>query len=204
MKLVPKVLLLILSAAGVILVTSITIQNAFTNKNARALATSDILVTTGLLEQFVSAGAMEEFSSFVRLVGTSSGDRTGAIHTVALLDGSLRTKLSSGRGSDVVELPAATARRLEESDEPIVTFGRETGEVLWPTRVTASCLECHGDMKPGELGAVLYLRFPLDRLKAIFEECEAGRYAGNAGLSDAVSLTEQSARLAKDLEKKLK
>jgi hypothetical protein len=44
----------------------------------------------------------------------------------------------------------------------------------------------------------------LDRLKGIFEECEAGRYAGNAGLSDAVSLTEQSARLAKDLEKKLK
>ncbi len=44
----------------------------------------------------------------------------------------------------------------------------------------------------------------LDGLKGIFEKCEAGRYAGNAGISDVVSLTEQSVRLAKDLEKKLK
>jgi hypothetical protein len=44
----------------------------------------------------------------------------------------------------------------------------------------------------------------LDRLRAIFEQCEAGCYAGDAGISDAGSLTEESVHLAKDLEKKLK
>ncbi len=44
----------------------------------------------------------------------------------------------------------------------------------------------------------------LDRLKALFETCEAGSYAGNAGISDAASLAAQGVRLSKDLEKKLK
>ncbi len=44
----------------------------------------------------------------------------------------------------------------------------------------------------------------LDRLKGLFERCEAGRYAGNAGRSDGASLAEQGILLAKDLEKKLK
>ncbi|MBW1901535.1 MAG: hypothetical protein JRJ20_07855, partial [Deltaproteobacteria bacterium] len=44
----------------------------------------------------------------------------------------------------------------------------------------------------------------LDRLKAFFETCEAGSYAGNAGISDAASLAEQGVQLSKDLEKKLK
>ncbi len=44
----------------------------------------------------------------------------------------------------------------------------------------------------------------LDRLKALFERCEAGRYAGIAGSSDASSIAEQGILLAKDLEKKLK
>jgi hypothetical protein len=44
----------------------------------------------------------------------------------------------------------------------------------------------------------------LDRLKALFERCEAGRYAGIGGSSDASSMAEQGILLAKDLEKKLK
>jgi hypothetical protein len=44
----------------------------------------------------------------------------------------------------------------------------------------------------------------LDRLKGLFERCEAGRYAGNARRSDEASLAEQGILLAKDLEKKLK
>lgn len=44
----------------------------------------------------------------------------------------------------------------------------------------------------------------LDRLKALFKRCEAGRYAGIAGSSDASSIAEQGILLAKDLEKKLK
>jgi hypothetical protein len=44
----------------------------------------------------------------------------------------------------------------------------------------------------------------LDRLKALFERCEAGRYAGIGGSSDASSVAEQGILLAKDLEKKLK
>jgi hypothetical protein len=44
----------------------------------------------------------------------------------------------------------------------------------------------------------------LDRLKALFERCEAGRYAGIGGSSDASSIAEQGISLAKDLEKKLK
>ncbi len=44
----------------------------------------------------------------------------------------------------------------------------------------------------------------LDRLKALFERCEAGRYAGKGGSSDASLLAEQGILLAKDLEKKLK
>ena len=44
----------------------------------------------------------------------------------------------------------------------------------------------------------------LNRLKALFERCEAGRYAGIGGSSDASSIAEQGILLAKDLEKKLK
>ena len=44
----------------------------------------------------------------------------------------------------------------------------------------------------------------LDRLKGLFERCEAGRYAGNAGRSDGAYLAEQGFLLAKDLEKTLK
>jgi hypothetical protein len=44
----------------------------------------------------------------------------------------------------------------------------------------------------------------LDRLRALFEICEAGSYAGNAGISDAASLAEQGVQLSKDLEAKLK
>jgi hypothetical protein len=44
----------------------------------------------------------------------------------------------------------------------------------------------------------------LDRLKALFERCEADRYAGIGGSSDAFSIAEQGILLAKDLEKKLK
>jgi hypothetical protein len=44
----------------------------------------------------------------------------------------------------------------------------------------------------------------LDRLKALFEKCEAGRYAGITGNSEASSIAEQGILLAKDLEKKLK
>jgi hypothetical protein len=44
----------------------------------------------------------------------------------------------------------------------------------------------------------------LDRLRRLFERCEAGRYAGNAGRSDEASLAEQGILLARDLEKKLK
>ena len=44
----------------------------------------------------------------------------------------------------------------------------------------------------------------LNRLKVLFERCEAGRYAGITGSSDASFLVEQGFLLAKDLEKKLK
>jgi hypothetical protein len=44
----------------------------------------------------------------------------------------------------------------------------------------------------------------LDRLKALFERCEVGRYAGDAGSSGGAALTEQGILLAKDLEKKLR
>lgn len=44
----------------------------------------------------------------------------------------------------------------------------------------------------------------LDRLRALFERCEADRYAGIGGSSDASSIAEQGILLAKDLEKKLK
>ncbi len=44
----------------------------------------------------------------------------------------------------------------------------------------------------------------LERLRILFEKCEAGRYAGTLGISDAVSLAEEAILLAKDLEKKLK
>ncbi|MBN1832332.1 MAG: BatD family protein [Deltaproteobacteria bacterium] len=44
----------------------------------------------------------------------------------------------------------------------------------------------------------------LDRLKALFERCEAGRYAGIGAGSDSSSIVEQGILLAKDLEKKLK
>jgi len=44
----------------------------------------------------------------------------------------------------------------------------------------------------------------LEQLKALFEKCEAGRYAGNAGRTDAVTLTDQSVRMVKELEKKLR
>ena len=44
----------------------------------------------------------------------------------------------------------------------------------------------------------------LDRLKDLFDQCEAGRYAGGTGLSDGASICEQSLRLAKVLEKQLR
>ena len=44
----------------------------------------------------------------------------------------------------------------------------------------------------------------LDRLKNLFHECEAGRFAGNAGISDTFSIVEKGIRLARDLEKRLK
>jgi hypothetical protein len=44
----------------------------------------------------------------------------------------------------------------------------------------------------------------LDQLKALFEKCEAGRYAGSSGISDAVLMIEQGFQLAKELEKRLK
>jgi hypothetical protein len=47
-------------------------------------------------------------------------------------------------------------------------------------------------------------RDELDRLRAIFERCEAGRYAGAAGVSDTALMVEEGIQLAKELEKKLK
>jgi hypothetical protein len=44
----------------------------------------------------------------------------------------------------------------------------------------------------------------LDRLKALFERCEAGRYAGIERSFEASSIAKQGILLAKDLEKKLK
>jgi hypothetical protein len=44
----------------------------------------------------------------------------------------------------------------------------------------------------------------LDRLKALFERCEAGRYAGMEGSFDEPSIAKQGMLLAKELEKKLK
>lgn len=44
----------------------------------------------------------------------------------------------------------------------------------------------------------------LDQLKAVFERCEAGRYAGNAGITESASMSEQGIQLAKEFEKKLK
>jgi hypothetical protein len=44
----------------------------------------------------------------------------------------------------------------------------------------------------------------LGRIKELFETCEAGRYAGTAGLLDAALITEKGSKIAKDLEKKLK
>jgi hypothetical protein len=44
----------------------------------------------------------------------------------------------------------------------------------------------------------------LNRLKALFERCEAGSYAGIEGSSNTSSIAEQGILLAKDLEKKLK
>jgi len=44
----------------------------------------------------------------------------------------------------------------------------------------------------------------LDRLKALFEACEAGSYSGNSDISDTASLAEQGVQLSKDLERKLK
>ena len=44
----------------------------------------------------------------------------------------------------------------------------------------------------------------LDRLKALFERCEAGRYAGIEGNFDEPSIAKQGMLLAKELEKKLK
>ena len=44
----------------------------------------------------------------------------------------------------------------------------------------------------------------LDRLKALFERCEAGRYAGIGEGADASSIAEVGVLLAKELEKKLK
>jgi len=44
----------------------------------------------------------------------------------------------------------------------------------------------------------------LDDLKLLFEQCEAGRYAGTSGPSDPAALVERSLSLARNLEKKLK
>ena len=44
----------------------------------------------------------------------------------------------------------------------------------------------------------------LDRLKTLFERCEAGSYAGIEGSSDVSLLVQQGILLAKELEKKLK
>jgi hypothetical protein len=44
----------------------------------------------------------------------------------------------------------------------------------------------------------------LDRLKILFERCEAGRYAGIGVSSDGSSIAKQGILLAKDIEKKLK
>jgi hypothetical protein len=44
----------------------------------------------------------------------------------------------------------------------------------------------------------------LKELKEIFETCEAGRYAGTAGLMNTASITERATRIAKCLEAKLK
>ena len=44
----------------------------------------------------------------------------------------------------------------------------------------------------------------LEQLKTLFHTCEAGQYAGTAGLSDAASITEQAIKIAKKLEKRLK
>ncbi|SPD74206.1 exported hypothetical protein [uncultured Desulfobacterium sp.] len=44
----------------------------------------------------------------------------------------------------------------------------------------------------------------LERLKTIFESCEAGRYAGGAGIQDAESMVEEGNKLAQELEDSLK
>ncbi len=44
----------------------------------------------------------------------------------------------------------------------------------------------------------------LDKLKTLFETCDAGRYAGSGPVSDTVSIAEQSVAIAEVLEKKLK
>ncbi len=44
----------------------------------------------------------------------------------------------------------------------------------------------------------------IDKLKEIFESCEAGRYAGNINFKDSSSLISRAAGIAADLEKRLK
>ena len=44
----------------------------------------------------------------------------------------------------------------------------------------------------------------LIELKELFETCEAGRYAGTAGIMDTASITEKAERVAKSLGAKLK
>jgi hypothetical protein len=44
----------------------------------------------------------------------------------------------------------------------------------------------------------------LDDLKSIFDECEAGRYAGTSGTADPVALSEKTLKTAKKLEKYFK
>jgi hypothetical protein len=44
----------------------------------------------------------------------------------------------------------------------------------------------------------------IDRLRDLFHECDAGQFAGNAGISDSLSMLERGTRLAGNLEKRLK
>ncbi len=163
MKLVPKVLSYVLPTIMVLLLGLMIIQNACIKNALRSITKSDILVTTGLLEQFVATGQMETFSDYIGTLDKKEKGKEG-IRKVALFKNDWTSKIHSEQSVSDISIPESVKRLITSNDTVVVTFSGKTGEVFWPSKFRKSCVQCHDDAKVGDLGAVLYIRFSTEKV----------------------------------------
>ncbi len=164
MQLISKVLLAILPVSCVFLVTSSVVQDRFVDDNTRDVVKSDVLTTTKLIQRFVEGGQMDELKDFLKSIDANKNNETN-IEKIALFNKDFKSKIHTGDKIDDVLFTGEDRTKVIKSDDPIIVFGKSSGEVFLPGRVKSMCVQCHDEMKPGELGAIIYLKFSLAKVQ---------------------------------------